>query len=99
MDPFLYELGKEDTKAPDTVDLGTLGIGEKRNLHFYLHNENPVPIRLQSWAANVSWCTVELVGVGKQGADGGHYNNSVSSFYIRIMILINIAHKYEFDRL
>ncbi|XP_018006963.1 transmembrane protein 131 isoform X2 [Hyalella azteca] len=43
-----------------SVDLGTVGMGEHRDLHFYVHNENPVTMRVMSWEANATWADVHL---------------------------------------
>lgn len=49
---------------PGTLDLGTMGMAEQRNLHFSVVNENPVSLRLERWSANTSWCSVEVLRVG-----------------------------------
>lgn len=46
-----------------SVDLGTVGMSEKRDLHFYVRNDNPVPLHMLSWNANVSWCDVQLIAL------------------------------------
>ena len=45
------------------LDFGTLGMGEQRDLYFYILNENPVELRLQGWGSTLSFGTVVLMGV------------------------------------
>ncbi|KAK7077419.1 hypothetical protein SK128_018109, partial [Halocaridina rubra] len=45
------------------LDFGTLGMGEQRDLFFYVINENPVELRLRGWGSNLTRSAVELMGV------------------------------------
>ncbi|XP_066949004.1 transmembrane protein 131 isoform X11 [Macrobrachium rosenbergii] len=45
------------------LDFGTLGMGEQRDLYFYVINENPVELRLRGWGSNLTRSAVELMGV------------------------------------
>ncbi|KAF2366200.1 Transmembrane protein 131-like [Trinorchestia longiramus] len=56
------------SSSPSSVDLGTVGMGEHRDLHFYVHNENPVALRIISWSANVTWCDVQLLALDEPGS-------------------------------
>ncbi|CAL4187748.1 unnamed protein product, partial [Meganyctiphanes norvegica] len=45
------------------LDFGTLGMGEQRDIFFYVINENPVELRLRGWGSNLTRSAVELMGV------------------------------------
>ncbi|XP_037086689.1 transmembrane protein 131-like [Pollicipes pollicipes] len=49
------------------LDFGTLGVGETRDMYYYLLNDNPIGIELQGWGSNLSRSVVELVGTGRGG--------------------------------
>ncbi|XP_069954287.1 transmembrane protein 131 isoform X3 [Cherax quadricarinatus] len=45
------------------LDFGTLGMGDQRDIYFYVINENPVELRLRGWGSNLTRSAVELMGV------------------------------------
>ncbi|XP_042211085.1 transmembrane protein 131-like isoform X2 [Homarus americanus] len=45
------------------LDFGTLGMGDHRDIYFYVINENPVELRLRGWGSNLTRSAVELMGV------------------------------------
>jgi len=47
------------------MDFGTLGMGEKRDLHFAVLNRNPVGVTLRGWGSNLTGSLVELMGVAE----------------------------------
>ena len=49
------------------LDFGTLGVGESRDMFYYLLNENPISVQLQGWGSNLSRSVVELVGTDSGG--------------------------------
>ena len=49
------------------LDFGTLGVGESRDMFFYLLNENPIPVELRGWGSNFSRSVVELAGTDRGG--------------------------------
>ena len=67
------------------LDFGTLGVGESRDMFFYLLNENPIPVELRGWGSNFSRSVVELAGTDRGGvADivrrhGGTYRDKLVS--------------------
>ncbi|XP_076041632.1 transmembrane protein 131 isoform X2 [Oratosquilla oratoria] len=64
--PLLAYNGKLTKYIPPSggwLDFGTLGMGEQRDIFFYVINQNPVELRLRGWGSNLTRSAVELMGV------------------------------------
>ena len=72
------------------LDFGTLGVGESRDMFFYLINENPIPVELRGWGSNFSRSVVELAGTDRGGVTdilrrhGGPYRDKHVSTWDRM---------------
>ncbi|KAH9505685.1 hypothetical protein Btru_055497, partial [Bulinus truncatus] len=47
------------------LDFGTLGVGECRSMIFTIRNDNPVDIVVAHFQTNMSWASVEILGMEK----------------------------------
>jgi hypothetical protein len=45
------------------LNFGTVGSAGKKEAHFGVINNNPVPVFLKSWGINMTGALVELIGV------------------------------------
>ncbi|CAG5136465.1 unnamed protein product, partial [Candidula unifasciata] len=52
-------------KFEGQLDFGTLGVGESRNMIFTIRNDNPVDIVIARFETNMSWASVEILGIEK----------------------------------
>ncbi|XP_043192988.1 transmembrane protein 131-like [Amphibalanus amphitrite] len=57
--------GGSSAGSGQLLDFGTLGVGESRDMYFYLLNENPIPVELRGWGSNFSRSVVELAGTDR----------------------------------
>ncbi|XP_059172508.1 transmembrane protein 131-like isoform X2 [Physella acuta] len=52
-------------KFEGQLDFGTLGVGECRSMIFTIRNDNPVDIVVARFQTNMSWASVEILGMEK----------------------------------
>ncbi|BFZ14499.1 hypothetical protein BsWGS_17535 [Bradybaena similaris] len=52
-------------KFEGQLDFGTLGVGESRSMIFTIRNDNPVDIIVARFETNMSWASVEILGIEK----------------------------------
>ena len=67
MTPQIVVTGDGGSDGGRLLDFGTLGVGESRDMYFYLLNENPIPVELRGWGSNFSRSVVELAGTDRGG--------------------------------
>ena len=53
---------------PDGLDFGTLGFGERRDVLYAVHNQNPLEVRIRAWGSNMTRSFVELMGTQEGNA-------------------------------
>lgn len=52
-------------KFEGQLDFGTLGVGECRSMIFTIRNDNPIDIVVARFQTNMSWASVEILGMEK----------------------------------
>ncbi|XP_005095325.1 transmembrane protein 131 isoform X2 [Aplysia californica] len=52
-------------KFEGQLDFGTLGVGETRSMIFTIRNDNPVDIVVARFETNMTWASVEILGMEK----------------------------------
>ncbi|GFS24444.1 transmembrane protein 131-like isoform X4, partial [Elysia marginata] len=52
-------------KFEGQLDFGTLGVGEHRSMIFTIRNDNPVDIVVAQFETNMTWASVEILGMEK----------------------------------
>jgi len=51
--------------SESTLDFGTIGMNEKRDMYFALLNKGPVRVVLRGWGGNITGSLIELMGVAE----------------------------------
>ncbi|KAK0064719.1 transmembrane protein 131 [Biomphalaria pfeifferi] len=75
-------------KFEGQLDFGTLGVGECRSMIFTIRNDNPVDIVVARFQTNMSWASVEILGIEKgNGTTLTHKHNqseiNIDPLYIK----------------